>query len=92
VQKQLYYFIGGLGAGMVSTLLWTPKSGRETRRLIGKKVGEGKKIVARGTATAIDAASSVVDAATSVYDTATRAPSAMVSAVTAGKRAFASKF
>jgi gas vesicle protein len=35
------FFLAGLGAGVALTALLTPRSGASTRRLIGRKVGEG---------------------------------------------------
>lgn len=35
-------FLTGLGAGIALTLLFTPRSGAATRRLIGRKVDEGE--------------------------------------------------
>lgn len=40
--SSLMLFLSGLGAGVVLTVLLTPRSGAATRRLIGSKVGEGK--------------------------------------------------
>ena len=38
----LLFFLTGLGAGMVLTVLLAPRSGAATRRLIGRKVEERK--------------------------------------------------
>lgn len=40
--SSLVLFLTGLGAGVALTVLLAPRSGAETRRLIGSKVGEGK--------------------------------------------------
>lgn len=36
------FFLTGLGAGIALTVLLAPRSGAATRRLIGRKVAEGK--------------------------------------------------
>jgi gas vesicle protein len=43
---KLAYLLVGFGAGVVLTLLFAPKSGKETRKFIAKKAGEGKEYVA----------------------------------------------
>ncbi len=40
------FFLAGMGIGAAIALLFAPKSGEETRRLIGEKVGEGKDYLA----------------------------------------------
>ena len=42
-----YFFLGGI-AGTAVTMLFAPKSGRKTRKLIGEKATEGKEAVERG--------------------------------------------
>ena len=39
----LPFFVTGLGAGIALAALLTPRSGAATRRLIGRKVEEGKE-------------------------------------------------
>jgi gas vesicle protein len=41
-KSKLGFFIAGAGIGAVVAALYTPKSGRETRRLIASKAEEGK--------------------------------------------------
>jgi gas vesicle protein len=36
------FFLAGLGIGAILALLFAPKSGEETRKLIAAKAGEGK--------------------------------------------------
>jgi gas vesicle protein len=36
------FFLGGLAAGIAATVFLAPRSGAETRRLIGRKVEKGK--------------------------------------------------
>ena len=40
--SSLGFFLAGLGAGVALTVLLAPHSGAATRRLIGRKVGEGE--------------------------------------------------
>lgn len=42
-----YFFLGGL-AGTVVTILFAPKSGKETREIIGEKATESKEALNRG--------------------------------------------
>ena len=49
VSAKVGYFLVGFGAGAVVALLYAPKSGSETRRLIAGKAEEGKGfVVAKG--------------------------------------------
>ena len=36
------FFMAGLGIGAIVAVLYTPKTGKETRRLIAQKAGEGR--------------------------------------------------
>ena len=40
--SSLLFFLTGLGAGIALTVLFAPRSGAATRRLIGRKAEEGK--------------------------------------------------
>jgi gas vesicle protein len=40
------YFLAGVGIGIVVALLFAPRSGRETRKFIAGKAGQGKDYVA----------------------------------------------
>jgi gas vesicle protein len=40
------YFVAGVGLGAAVAILFAPKSGKETRRLIADKAGEGRDYVA----------------------------------------------
>jgi gas vesicle protein len=42
----LSYFAVGIGLGAVVAILFAPKSGKETRRLIVNRTGEGRDYVA----------------------------------------------
>ena len=50
----LLLFLAGLGAGIAVTALLAPRSGAATRRLIGRKVEEGKDWVKDKAASAQD--------------------------------------
>jgi gas vesicle protein len=50
----LQCFLTGLGAGVALTLLFAPRSGASTRRLIGRTVKEGEGWVKDKSATAQD--------------------------------------
>lgn len=39
------FFLAGLGVGAIVAVLYTPKSGKQTRRLIALKAGEGKDYI-----------------------------------------------
>ena len=41
----LYYFLGGLGAGVAAGILFAPDTGAVTRQSIGRKLVEGKDLV-----------------------------------------------
>ena len=45
--KRLSYFFLGLGIGVAAGILFAPKAGEETRRLIRDKADEGKDYVRR---------------------------------------------
>lgn len=40
------YFLAGFGVGALIAVLWTPNSGKQTRKLIAKKASESKDYVA----------------------------------------------
>ncbi|HKS94910.1 MAG TPA: YtxH domain-containing protein [Terriglobia bacterium] len=44
--RSVTIFLAGLGVGAVTALLFAPKSGKETRELIGRKAEEGSDYVA----------------------------------------------
>lgn len=43
--SKIAFFIAGLGVGAIVALLYTPKSGKQTRRLISLKAEEGKDYI-----------------------------------------------
>jgi gas vesicle protein len=47
--SKIGFFLAGVGLGAIAAALYTPKSGKETRRLIAQRTEEGKDfVVARG--------------------------------------------
>jgi gas vesicle protein len=46
VGSGIVLFLAGLGVGAVTALLLAPKSGKETREMIGRKAEEGSEFVA----------------------------------------------
>ena len=44
--EKLVWFLAGAAMGAAAALLLAPQSGRELRRLIGEKAGEGKEYLA----------------------------------------------
>jgi gas vesicle protein len=42
VSSNIAFFAAGVGIGALVAALYTPKSGKETRRMIAQKAGEGK--------------------------------------------------
>jgi gas vesicle protein len=46
VRSSVIVFFVGLGVGAVTALLMAPKSGKETREMIGRKAEEGSEFVA----------------------------------------------
>jgi gas vesicle protein len=45
--KRLSYFFLGLGIGVAAGILFAPKAGEETRRLLRDKAGEGRDYIRR---------------------------------------------
>jgi gas vesicle protein len=44
--SKIVWFIAGLGLGTVATLLYAPKSGRDTRRALANSVDDGRQYLA----------------------------------------------
>lgn len=42
IASKLAFFVAGAGVGAVVAALYTPKSGKETRRMIAQKAEQGK--------------------------------------------------
>lgn len=90
------YFLAGAGIGAVLALLFAPKSGRETRELIGRaasdsrdflasKVSEGKQFVGDKSRKVTDDFSSFVDRS---KDAIVRQKEQLTAAFEAGKAAY----
>jgi len=41
ITSRVAFFVAGVGVGAIIAALYTPKSGKETRRMIAQKAGEG---------------------------------------------------
>jgi gas vesicle protein len=41
ITSKIAFFVAGVGVGAIVAALYTPRSGKETRRLIAEKAGEG---------------------------------------------------
>ena len=41
ITSRIAFFVAGVGVGAIIAALYTPKSGKETRRMIAQKAGEG---------------------------------------------------
>src|SRR5689334_10338266 len=61
------YFFLGLGLGVAAGLLFAPKSGEETRRLIGSKADEGREYLKQRTTDLKDTANEAMDQTTLLY-------------------------
>ncbi len=61
VASNLGYFVAGVGVGTVLALLFAPKTGEQTRKLISKKAGEGRDFVASKGRQLRDQAEELVD-------------------------------
>ena len=59
--RKLGWFLAGAALGGAVALLYAPKSGRETRKLIKEKADEGKEVLA-------EAGKEVLDKGREIYD------------------------
>lgn len=80
--SNLSSFLIGISAGAAIMLLFAPKSGKETRRYIRRRVDDGREFVERGTAKVQDIGDDLLDQA---KQTMKRADRALTSAVEAGR-------
>ena len=83
--NNLSYFFLGLGVGVGVGLLFAPKSGEETRRLLRDKADESRDYVKRRSTEVKDSAS---DLAERGKDVVTRQRDHLSAAVEAGKQAY----
>ena len=79
------YFFLGLGLGVAAGLLFAPKSGDETRRLIGSKADEGREYLKQRTTDLKDTANEAIDRGRTVVS---RQRDNLTAAVEAGKQAY----
>lgn len=75
-------FLIGLSAGAVIMLLYAPKSGRDTRRYIGRRVDRGREFIERKAASVQRLQHDVRDKS---RKTLKRADKALVAAIHAGR-------
>lgn len=83
--KKIPYFLLGLGLGVAVGILFAPKSGEETRRLLKSKTEEGKEYVKRRADEMLHDAEEVIERG---KRTVVRQKEQLVSAVEAGKQAY----
>ncbi len=78
-------FLAGLGLGIGIGILFAPKSGDETRRLIRDKAGEGKDYLKQRSAELRDQANDLIEKGKEALG---RQKETLADAVEAGKRAY----
>ncbi len=83
--RKIPYFLLGLGLGVAVGILFAPKSGEETRRLLKSKTDEGKEYVKRRTEEALHDAEKLIERG---KRTVVRQKDQFASAVEAGKQAY----
>jgi gas vesicle protein len=79
----LYFLLGGL-AGAAVALLYAPRSGRETREMLGEKLREGAELVSRSREM-FDEAGEYVERG---KDTLERRRDRLAAAIDAGRQAY----
>lgn len=83
--NRLSYFFLGMGIGVAIGVLFAPKSGEETRRLIREKADEGRDYVKTRGEDVKGSATELVDRG---KDVVTRQKEQLAAAVEAGKQAY----
>ena len=83
--NRLSYFFLGMGIGVAIGVLFAPKSGEETRRLIREKADEGRGYVKNRSEEVKGSATELVDRG---KDVVTRQKEQLAAAVEAGKQAY----
>ncbi len=83
--RNLSYFLLGLGVGAAIGIMFAPKSGEETRGLIRSKASGGKDYVSRRSGELADVASEYVDRGRDVLN---RQGQQLRAAVDAGRQAY----
>lgn len=79
------FFLLGLGVGVAVGILFAPKAGAETRKLIRTKADEGKDYLARRSEEVKESASDLVEKSKSAIQ---RQKDQLAAAVDAGKQAY----
>lgn len=82
---KLSYFFLGLGIGVAIGLLFAPKSGEETRRLIRDKAEEGRDLIKKRAEELKESATSLVEKG---KEAVARQRDQLAAAIEAGKRAY----
>lgn len=83
--RNIYGFLMGLGAGAAAAMLLAPRSGKQTRTMVGKKAAEGAAYLRdRGTDVREAAAEAIRESTRSLN----KGTEAVKAAVEAGKQAY----
>lgn len=83
--NKIPFFLLGLGVGVAVGILFAPKSGPETRKLIRSKADEGKDYLLRRSEEVKESASDLVEKSKSALQ---RQRDQLAAAVDAGKQAY----
>jgi gas vesicle protein len=84
-ERKLSYFFLGMGIGVAVGILFAPKSGEETRRLLREKADEGKDYIKKRGDGLIESAGEIVDRGKSAVS---RQKDQLAAAVEAGRQAY----
>jgi gas vesicle protein len=84
-EKKLSYFFLGMGIGVAVGILFAPKAGEETRRLLREKADEGKDYLKKRGDDLIDSAGDIVDRGKTAIN---RQKDQLAAAVEAGRQAY----
>ena len=84
-EKKFSYFFLGMGIGVAVGILFAPKTGEETRRLLREKADEGKDYIKKRGDDLIDSAGEIVDRGKTVVS---RQKDQLAAAVEAGRQAY----
>jgi gas vesicle protein len=83
--RNIYGFLAGLGAGAAAAMLLAPRTGKQTRSLVGKRAAEGAAYLRDRGTDVRDAAAEAIRESTRSLNKGTEAVKA---AVEAGKHAY----
>ncbi len=84
-ENKVPFFLLGLGVGVAVGILFAPKSGPETRKLIRSKADEGKDYLLKRSEDARESASDLLDRGKAVLQ---RQKDQLAAAMDAGKQAY----